>query len=149
MRALRLAGMAVARPDLPALGATGTREQEIRALLSQRMDAKARGVVGRAVEAPLAGGGTLDVLGWLRSVEETACRAGLLACGDVTVVAPALAGGRRFAERHVGGGADQDSAPLLGLATSLGAAPLVGRGGGAVRRRGVGTRSLRPVERVK
>lgn len=91
VRSLLLAGMAVARPDLPALGAPGTREQEIAALLSQRMDAGAREVVGRAVEASLSGGGTLDVLAWLRSVEETACRAGLLACGDVTVVAPALA----------------------------------------------------------
>jgi len=39
----------------------------------------------------MGGGATLDVFAWLRSVEETAGRAGLLASGNLTVAANVLA----------------------------------------------------------
>jgi tetratricopeptide (TPR) repeat protein len=105
IRAVLVAGMAVVRPDLPALTAVGPRAQELAQVLSERMDGPSRDSVARAVDTIMAAGGTLDVLGWLRSVEETACRAGLLACGDVTVATNVLAvsgtapGGLSAAER--------------------------------------------------
>jgi hypothetical protein len=105
IRWLLYGGMAVARPDLPVLQALGQEERSVAELLGSRMDQRARESVALAVEKLLEGGGTPDILRWLRSVEETACRAGLLACGDVTVAPSVLAvagytpGGLSAAER--------------------------------------------------
>jgi tetratricopeptide (TPR) repeat protein len=105
IRWLLYGGMAVARPDLPVLQDLGQEERSVAELLGSRMDQRARESVALAVEKLLEGGGTLDILRWLRSVEETACRAGLLACGDVTVAPSVLSmagntpGGLSAAER--------------------------------------------------
>jgi tetratricopeptide (TPR) repeat protein len=105
IRSLMLGGMAVARPDLEPFATTGKDEQSIAQLLASHMDQRARETVALAVEKIVESGGTLDVPAWLKSVEETACRAGLLACGDVTVASSVLAvaghppGGLSAAER--------------------------------------------------
>jgi hypothetical protein len=105
IRSLLFGGMAVACPDVPALAALGPEEKSVAELLGSHMDQRVRESVALAVEKLLGDGGTPDILGWLRSVEETACRAGLLACGDVTVAPSVLAmaggtpGGLSAAER--------------------------------------------------
>ncbi len=105
IRALLLGGMAVVRPDLPMLAELGEHEREIANLLGSRMDQRARETVAVAIENLFEGEGHIDLVGWLRSVEETACRGALLAGGDVTVAASVLAmagstpSGRSAAER--------------------------------------------------
>jgi hypothetical protein len=105
IRSLLLGGMAVVRPDLPQLAHLTEEQQAAATLLANRLDQRARESVALAVEKLFEGGGAPDILAWLRSVEETACRAGLLACGDVTVAPSVLAmagatpGGLSAAER--------------------------------------------------
>src|SRR5262249_28031831 len=64
-----------------------------------RRDPPRRGALGAAVRAVTDRGGRLDLLEWLRAVERAACRAGLLACGDLTIAARALS-----VDGHVVGG---------------------------------------------
>jgi hypothetical protein len=69
------------------------------------MSSETRELLGGIVERLLSGEETLEVFAWLRTVEETASRAGLLASGNVTVAANVLAvagttpGGQSAAER--------------------------------------------------
>lgn len=73
--------------------------------LAAKLDRAQKKALEDAVGRLTARGGTIDLLGWVRSVERTACRAGLLACGDVTVAArilavdPRAAGGLAAADR--------------------------------------------------
>jgi tetratricopeptide (TPR) repeat protein len=53
--------------------------------IGARLDATRRSELQTAVRALTQRGGQLDVLAFVRSLERTACRAGLLACGDLTV----------------------------------------------------------------
>ncbi len=105
IRSLLVGGMAVVRPDLPLVANLSDEQKAIAELLASRMDQRARESVALAIEKLFDGGATPDILAWLRSVEETACRAGLLACGDVTVASSVLAmagatpGGLSAAER--------------------------------------------------
>ncbi len=107
VRSFLMAGMALARPDLPGLAEIGTRSREFVHQLEGSMSADVRAIVGAIVERVM-GGGALDVFAWLRSVEETAGRAGLLASGNLTVAANVLAiagaspGGQSAAERAKG-----------------------------------------------
>jgi len=79
--------------------------EQTRRELAKRLDPASRAALGAAVKAMGDRGGTLDLLGWLRAVERAACRAGLLACGDVTIAARVLsvdgrvAGGMSAADR--------------------------------------------------
>jgi tetratricopeptide (TPR) repeat protein len=57
----------------------------VRESMGGRLDAVRRLELQNAVRALTQRGGQLDVLAFLRSLERTACRAGLLACGDITV----------------------------------------------------------------
>ena len=72
------------------------------------MSSEAKEVVGALVEKVVGSGGPLDVFAWLRCVEETAGRAGLLASGNLTVASNVLAitgaspGGQSAAERARG-----------------------------------------------
>ncbi len=105
VRSLLMGGLAVARPDMPGLAELGSRAQEFAAQLQPQMSAETRESLGTLVEGVLSGDDTLDVFTWLRSVEVTASRAGLLASGNVTVAANVLAvagatpGGQSAAER--------------------------------------------------
>ena len=100
-------GMSVARSDLPGLAEIGSRSREFAQQLEGRMSAESRETVGAIVEKVMSGG-AVDVFAWLRCVEETAGRAGLLASGNLTVAANVLAiagispGGQSAAERAKG-----------------------------------------------
>lgn len=63
----------------------------VRDALGPRLDAVRKLRLREAVTALGERGGQLDVLRFLRSLEKTACRAGLLACGDVNVAAHQIA----------------------------------------------------------
>ncbi len=108
VRSLLMAGMSVARPDVPGLAEIGSRAREFAQQIEGRMSEDTRASVGAIVEQLMGDGGALDVFAWLRSVEETAGRAGLLASGNVTVAANVLAiagaspGGQSAAERARG-----------------------------------------------
>lgn len=105
VRSLLMGGLAVARPDVPGLAEIGSRAQEFAGQLQDRMSGETRELLGTMVEGLLSGEETLEVFAWLRTVEETASRAGLLASGNVTVAANVLAvagatpGGQSAAER--------------------------------------------------
>lgn len=107
VRSLLMAGMSIARPDLPGLAEIGSRSREFAQQLEGHMSVEVREIVGGIVEKVMAGG-ALDVFAWLRYVEETAGRAGLLASGNLTVAANVLAiagaspGGQSAAERAKG-----------------------------------------------
>ncbi len=64
--------------------------EEARHELTRRLDPPRRAALAAAVRAVTDRGGQLDLLDWLRAVERAACRAGLLACGDLTVAARVL-----------------------------------------------------------
>ncbi len=105
VRSLLMGGLAVARPDVPGLAEIGSRAQEFAEQLQEHMSRDTRDLLGTMVEGLLSGEETLEVFSWLRTVEETASRAGLLASGNVTVAANMLAvagvtpGGQSAAER--------------------------------------------------
>ncbi len=86
VRSLVVAGIAlVMQSDVPGDIAT------LRAALAPRVDAVQRLKIQNAVRALSDRGGQLDVLRFLRSTERMACRAGLLACGDVNIAAHQVA----------------------------------------------------------
>lgn len=105
VKSLLLAGLSAARPAVRAVFDLGPHEEEIAATLSERLDETRCQSLASAAEKVLARADTLDFVGWLRSIEQVACRVGLLACGDVTVAANVLAlaglapGGLSAAER--------------------------------------------------
>lgn len=67
--------------------------------LRLRMDPAHFAALSSAVRGIADAGGQLDLLGWLRAVERAACRAGLLACGDLTTAARVLS-----VDRHAAAG---------------------------------------------
>ena len=85
---LIVAGISVELPD------TAAGDVEVRRLaqgLGARLDPMQRQRLSAGVKQLTARGGKFDLLTWIRSIERTACRTGLLACGDVTVAARLLA----------------------------------------------------------
>jgi hypothetical protein len=86
LRTLVVAGIGVfVESELPAEVAA------LRDALAPRIDPVRKLRLREAVSALGERGGQLDVLQLLRSLERMACRAGLLACGDVNVAAHQLA----------------------------------------------------------
>ncbi len=85
------AAVALARPDLPSFVAPRSRAAELSQRLAQYLDSAERQLIAEISTSLLGDDGKLDPMPWLRSIEQTACRAGLLACGDVTVAGPILA----------------------------------------------------------
>jgi tetratricopeptide (TPR) repeat protein len=84
------------------IGQTGQLPPEVevaRRELAKRLDPTHQAKLAGVVRALTDRGGQLDLLAWLRAVERAACRAGLLACGDVTVAARVLS-----VDGHVVGG---------------------------------------------
>ena len=85
LRTLLVAGIGVVMPgELPP------DVQTLSNAIGQRLDAVARLRLHNAVSVIGGRGGQLDVSAWMRDLERTACRAGLLACGDITVAAHML-----------------------------------------------------------
>jgi tetratricopeptide (TPR) repeat protein len=105
VRSLLLAGLSAARPAVRAVFDLGAHEEEIASTLSEHLDGARRESWATAAEKVLGRADALDFVGWLRSVEQVACRVGLLASGDVTVAANVLSvagsapGGLSAAER--------------------------------------------------
>lgn len=103
LQTLLQAAVALVKPELGlALGEFG---DGLRGMLSDRMEPQRKEELAEAVDAMLGCGKQLDVVRWARSVEEAACRAALLASGDVTVASSVLAvagapvGGQSAADR--------------------------------------------------
>ncbi|HEY6725413.1 MAG TPA: hypothetical protein VI197_15365 [Polyangiaceae bacterium] len=103
LQTLLHAAVALAKPELELeLGEFG---DTLKRVLSDRMDPEAKRELAVAVDAMLGCGKQLDMVRWARSVEEAACRAALLASGDVTVAGSVLAvagapvGGQSAADR--------------------------------------------------
>ncbi|HEU5075093.1 MAG TPA: tetratricopeptide repeat protein [Polyangiaceae bacterium] len=103
LQTLLHAAVALVKPDLELeIGEFG---DGLRSMLSDRLPPERKDALAEAVEAMLGCGKQLDVVRWARSVEEAACRAALLASGDVTVAASVLAvagapvGGQSAADR--------------------------------------------------
>jgi hypothetical protein len=89
LQALLTAGISLVKPGLrTSLTDYG---HSLRADLADRVGAKARPELEAAVDGLLSDGSTLDLNAWARSVEKVACRAALLASGDVTVAGSVLA----------------------------------------------------------
>lgn len=86
LRTVIAAAVAGAMPGEPPSELAG-----LAVAIGQRLDAVQRLRLVTAVQQITARGGTIDVIQWQRDLERTACRAGLLACGDLTVAAHMLA----------------------------------------------------------
>jgi tetratricopeptide (TPR) repeat protein len=67
--------------------------------LAPRIDPARRVALATAVHTVDARDGQFDLLSWLRAVERASCRAGLVACGDLTIAARVLS-----VDRHAVGG---------------------------------------------
>lgn len=91
IRSLLLAGLAAAEPRVSSEFGLGQHEKKISTALSDALDPRAREALAHASKAVLSDPDALDVGAWIRSVEETACRAALLVSGDVTVARTVLA----------------------------------------------------------
>jgi tetratricopeptide (TPR) repeat protein len=91
LEALVRAALALSCPDVPGLPDANARTGKLEQLLAPRLDGAARKVIAETVARLLDDQAPLDLVGWARGVETTACRAGLLASGDVTVASAALA----------------------------------------------------------
>jgi len=103
LQTLLHAAVALVKPELELpLGDFG---DSLKSTLADRIAPEREEELKVAVDAMLGCGKQLDVLSWARSVEEAACRAALLASGDVTVAGSVLAvagapvGGQSAADR--------------------------------------------------
>ena len=103
LSALLHAAVALVKPDLElVLSELG---EQLRNKLSDRVGSDQSEALNEAVLALLASEKKIDVISWARSVEEAACRAALLASGDITVAGSVLAvagaplGGESAADR--------------------------------------------------
>ena len=91
LSAFVLAAASIVRSDLPELVAPRSRGAELAEKLRTYLDPGGLAALAALIHPLINPQGTIDVAPWLRSVERTACRAGLLACGDVTVAGTVLA----------------------------------------------------------
>lgn len=89
----------------------------LREAIASGLDESEKAELASAVADLEARGGTMDLVAWIRSVELTAHRAGLLLCGDLRV---ALREVRREERRLADLGADDKRADLLAFTASDG-----------------------------
>ena len=87
LRAILGAAIQLVRPryELPETDRAAVRQYV--AYLHRVLPTSQIGPIASAVESLLAGSGRIDLDGWIAAGEETANRAGLLACGDVMAAA--------------------------------------------------------------
>ncbi len=88
---LLLAAVTVLRPDLVPRTSLRSSALDVGARLERTLDPARRARLGVALGKIWTGGGVVNLQGWLRSVEATACRAALLATGDIAVARLLLA----------------------------------------------------------
>jgi hypothetical protein len=87
LRAILGAAISLVRPDYRLPEADPKAVRQYHTYLHRVLPSAQLAPIASAVESLLAGGGHIDLDGWSAAVEETANRAGLLACGDVMAAA--------------------------------------------------------------
>lgn len=90
LEALMRATLALARPDLFKPQALSPEADDLLQRLRPKVTDAVRDELVEEVGRLHARGAPIDLLGWRRSVETIACRAGLLASGDITVAGALL-----------------------------------------------------------
>jgi hypothetical protein len=99
LSALFLAAVKLVLPEVPVPESLHEPVARMRKALGQCSTPEERGWLQTSVRSLEARGGRVDLAAWVRSVELTANRAGLLLCGDVNVAARRVRGeGRRVAD---------------------------------------------------
>lgn len=79
------AAIAFLRPDLVPSGSLPPIAVEVGSRLERALQTEQRAHLAAALGRLWTSGGTMDLAAWMRTVERSACRAALLATGDVTV----------------------------------------------------------------
>ena len=87
LRAILGAAIQLVRPRYELPGTDRAAVRQYFAYLHRVLPATQMAPIASAVESLLAGNGRIDLDGWIAAGEETANRAGLLACGDVMAAA--------------------------------------------------------------
>jgi hypothetical protein len=85
------AAITVSVPDSPFRPEPTPRAHRLAELLASKLNAPMREAIAQATRDLVEATAQLDLVAWARGVETMACRAGLLAAGDVTVATAALA----------------------------------------------------------
>jgi hypothetical protein len=99
LSALFLAAVKLALPEVPVPQALHEPVARMRKGLGQASTPEERAWLATAVKSLEGRGGRVDLAAWVRSVELTANRAGLLLCGDLTVACRRVRGeGRHVAD---------------------------------------------------
>ena len=88
---LFLAALLVGSPSLPIAAHVRARVEPISSALEPLLDAAQRDALRAQFKAFVADGGRTNLLRWSDSVDKTACRAGLLLCGDLSAATRVLA----------------------------------------------------------
>lgn len=88
---LFLAALLVGSPGLPLAAHVRARVEPISSALAAMLDAERRDALRAQFKAFVADGGRTNLLCWSDSIDKTACRAGLLLCGDLACAARLLA----------------------------------------------------------
>jgi len=91
LTALFLASICVVRPDYAVPEGSKREIQEMTRFIRGRMTDEDKACLAEAVERFEQDGIRADLVGWARSIEVAATRAGLLLCGDLAVVNQVLA----------------------------------------------------------
>jgi hypothetical protein len=89
--ALLRAAVALSRPDLVPIATLSPPVADLSVRLGAALRPEDRVRTTQALARLWESGSTVDLTGWVRATEVTACRAALLATGDVTVARAALA----------------------------------------------------------
>lgn len=87
LSALLHAAVQIGRPGVSVSSPHAATAGRLYAAIAPRLDERARGALGAALDELDQAGRRPDLPLWLRRLELTATRAGLLACGDLTVAA--------------------------------------------------------------
>jgi hypothetical protein len=95
LTALFLAAVKLALPEVPVPTQAAAAAAKLRKELEKHSTAAMKVELASAVEELNVRGGKVDLAAWIRSVELTATRAGLLLCGDLAVAMGTMAGESR------------------------------------------------------
>jgi hypothetical protein len=90
LRGFFLSAVRVVRPSAPIPGNVSGMLGETVEQLQEGLSPVAIGQLAKLVDALLKQEASLDISAWLRAIEVTACRAGLLLCGDISSAARML-----------------------------------------------------------
>ena len=95
LSALFLGAVKLVMPELPVPGHLGEAIARVRKLLNRHASDAEKKALGVAVKRLDARDGRVDLASWIKSVELTAQRAGLLLCGDLAVAMKRIKGETR------------------------------------------------------